>query len=101
MHVITANRLDDGEVVWLATGNGWVETLEGARIFETAETLAAGLEQGAGAAAAQIVVDVYACAVERVDGRIVPTRFRERIRALGPTVRRDLGKQSRATQTAA
>ena len=33
--------------------------------------------------------------VELIDGAIVPSRLRERIRAAGPTNRNDLGKQAR------
>jgi hypothetical protein len=40
------------------------------------------------------VVDVYAIDVAIEDGRIRPLVYRERIRAEGPSVRLDLGKQS-------
>jgi hypothetical protein len=36
-----------------------------------------------------------------VDGRIVPQRLRERIRAAGPTNRVDLGKQARPGESQA
>ena len=41
-----------------------------------------------------LVVDPYAVAVEIRNGHVVPKALREAIRAAGPTVRRDLGKQA-------
>lgn len=101
MHIITANRLTDGEVVWLAANGNWVETVEAAETFHDKEALAAGLARAQAAVAARLVVDAYEIAVEQSEGRLVPVRFRERIRALGPTVRTDLGKQARTRQSAA
>ena len=49
---------------------------------------------GAKAYADNEVVDVDLIDVEVVDGVIVPVRLRERIRAAGPTIRDDLGKQA-------
>ena len=46
-------------------------------------------------AARNLVVDVYAFPVEVRNGHVVPKALREAIRAAGPTVRRDLGKQAR------
>jgi hypothetical protein len=50
---------------------------------------------GKAAFADNIVLDVEMIDVDLVDGEIVPLRLRERIRAAGPTIRRDVGKQSR------
>jgi hypothetical protein len=44
--------------------------------------------------ASNIVVDPYAMAVEERNGHIAPKALREAIRAAGPTIRRDLGKQA-------
>ena len=41
-----------------------------------------------------IVVEPYAVAVEERNGHIAPKALREAIRAAGPTIRRDLGKQA-------
>jgi hypothetical protein len=46
------------------------------------------------------VVDVNLIDVEFIDGGIHPTRLRERIRAAGPTIRTDLGKQARLAKAA-
>ena len=50
---------------------------------------------------ARIVVDPYEIEVDTGTGSPVPVRFREKIRALGPTVRLDLGKQARRQASAA
>ena len=95
MKILTANRLIDGEAVWYANGV-WNETIDGA---ETAGDKAAEerLEAiGQAAFAANLVLDVAVIDVEIVDGAIRPTRLRERIRAAGPTIRNDLGKQARS-----
>ncbi|WP_157016274.1 DUF2849 domain-containing protein [Mesorhizobium xinjiangense] len=97
MKILTANRLTDGEAVWLASDRSWAETIDAAEIARDKageETL-----ERAGEAAAQNneVVDVNLIDVDMVDGRIVPVRLRERIRAAGPTFRADLGKQAHST----
>jgi hypothetical protein len=96
MKVLTANRLSDGEAVWYSSGDGWIETLEGADVAE--DKLAESLLEGIGKVAYETnqVVDVNLIDVNLVDGIIVPTRLREQIRAAGPTNRTDLGKQARA-----
>lgn len=101
MHVITANRLIDGEVVWLATGGRWVETVEAADTFAAKPDLQAGLERAQTSVDARVIVDPYEIAVDQKNGRLVPVRFREQIRALGPTVRLDLGKQARLRHSSA
>lgn len=101
MHVITANRLIDGEVVWLGSNERWVETVETADTFAAKDDLAAGLERAQSAVEARVIVDPYDVAVDLQNGIPVPVRFREQIRALGPTVRLDLGKQARPRQSTA
>jgi len=94
LKAITANRLRDGTVVFLGPDAGWVERLEDAALFEDAEpALAAAKAQ---ADRDQFGVDVYAFDVTVTDGQRLPVKTRERIRALGPTVRTDLGKQAAA-----
>ena len=101
MKILTANRLTDGEAVWLGPDRSWLETVDGADVARDA----AGderLEQlGKDAYARDEVVDVNLIEVELVDGAIRPIRLRERIRAAGPTVRTDLGKQAAALATVA
>lgn len=94
MKVLTANRLVDGEAVWYAA-DGWRETLEGAKVATDKDGEARLEAIGAAAFASNEVLDVAVIDVSLVDGVIVPTRLRERIRAAGPTNRIDLGKQAR------
>jgi len=83
--VVTANRLRDGRVVWLAAGGAWAEQVRHARVFlgEDAET---GLAEAAEAERAQFVVAPYAAEVTIGADGPVPLRARERFRADGPSV---------------
>lgn len=80
--VVTANRLNDGIVVYLAPGGGWTEALADAARAETDEDLKT-LEAAAEAAERErLVVAVYSIPVElKDDGTVDPISVRERIRA--------------------
>ncbi|WP_428699659.1 DUF2849 domain-containing protein [Stappia sp.] len=101
MKALTANRLIDGEVVWLGRAGQWVETLDGARLLESAEAIAEAEALGTEAVAQRLIVEPYLIDLRREDNEIAPVRFRERIRAKGPTTRLDLGKQARREVSAA
>ena len=92
--VVTANRLRDGEVVYLTAAGEWTERLDGAGPAGTAEREAALLAVAERAVAARFVVDPYAMPVDAADGVLRPLSQREIIRAKGPSVRPDLGKQT-------
>lgn len=95
MQVVTANRLADGVVVFLTADGGWSEQIGESAVAAGKEEAAALLALGETAERQQRVVAPYLIEVECVDGRVARAkRFRERIRALGPTVRDDLGKQA-------
>ncbi len=96
MKVITANRLLNGDVVWLGENGAWVERITLARIFEGKDAVAEGLSLGAEAESRQEVVGVYEMDVALEDGVVLPVRLRERIRATGPTTHPQFGKQARA-----
>jgi hypothetical protein len=83
--VFTANRLRDGRVVWLAEAGRWTERVAEARVFPPAEA-AAGLALAQAAERAQQVVGAYGTDVALQAGRPVPVKFRERLRAEGPSV---------------
>ncbi|KZD07405.1 DUF2849 domain-containing protein [Oceanibaculum pacificum] len=91
--IITANRLIDGEVVWLGPDGDWVEAVAAAAIFDAA-ALEVGMEGARRGVAAGLVVDPLAIDVVLRGGAPVPSRLRERIRAFGPTVHPDYGKQA-------
>lgn len=96
MKVITANRLLNGDVVWLGDNGSWVERIALAKVFEGKEAAALGLAEGMEAERNQLVVSVYEMDVTAEDGVVVPVRLREKIRATGPTTHPDLGKQAEA-----
>ena len=79
--VVTANRLDDGVVVFLDSDNCWSEQLPVARVFNSALDDDDIEQQIARFAAAEEVVSVYVMAVELIGGSLVPTSVREHIRA--------------------
>jgi len=91
--VVTANRLSDGEVVYLAAEGRWTLCLEAALVVgkEESEEL---LRRAERAVAERKVVGPYAFPVVPGPEGIRPTHMKEIIRAAGPTVRRDLGKQA-------
>ena len=83
LQIVTANRTHDGAVVyWTARGDWSTSLADGALAEgEAAERLLAAVSPETARAA----IAPYLIAVERRDGRIVPTSLRERIRAQGPT----------------
>jgi sulfite reductase (NADPH) hemoprotein beta-component len=83
--VMTANDLATGRVVWLAPDGGWTRALTGARVFDP-ETAVEGFAQGQAAELARRVVGAYAVDVELRAGLPHPLRFRERLRATGPSI---------------
>ena len=102
--VVIANRLSDGLVVFLAADPGaargaWKLRLEEASVVNdearAEEILALGLVS---ARDRQEVIDPYLIEVEQTASGLRPTRYRELIRCLGPTVRLDLGKQAESRE---
>ena len=92
--VLTANRLTDGVAVWLNANGEWVTSLQEALVARHAEAEAALEAIGKQAYADNKVVDVNLIDAEVVGGVVEPVRLREKIRAAGPTIRSDLGKQA-------
>ena len=90
--VLTANRLRIGEVVYWG-GERWVSRFEDAQILSDADAETT-LKAAADWVLKGEVVAPYLFDVREKDGRTVPVKEREIIRAAGPTVRRDLGKQA-------
>lgn len=93
-YAISANRLRDGAVIFLA-GPDWVEDLAGAQVFPDKAGADAALESRAKADAARnLLVDPIAFEIRNEGGRVEAAHIREAIRAKGPSVRPDLGKQA-------
>lgn len=93
---LTANRLNDGRAVYLTQQGGWSEWLNEAALAGDEERAEAILARGRAEAAAARVVEPYLIEVVETDGLVAPLRYREAIRARGPSVRLDLGKQAGA-----
>lgn len=87
--ILTANRLYDGDVVYRTAAGDWVDDVDAAELINGAEQLATAEAAAQADVKASKVLDVVTVKVEVADGRIVPTRLRERIRAFGPTVKSD------------
>lgn len=84
MKILTGNDLKTGDVTWW-TGSGWSRHVDDAiDVGDHAEAILAR-EQGA-----QAVNSAYAIDAERTADGVRPAHIKERIRALGPTVRLDL-----------
>jgi sulfite reductase (NADPH) hemoprotein beta-component len=92
--IVTANRLSDGVVVYLAAGGAWSERVEQARVARAEDAAAALLAFAESAEQGIVVVGPYLMEVAAENGALRPVSNREVIRARGPTVRQDLGKQA-------
>jgi hypothetical protein len=91
-HVLTANRLKIGEVVYWG-GQGWVPHFSDAEVLSDADADSA-LKGASAWVLKGEVVGPYLFDVRVNGGHAVPVKIREAIRAAGPTVRPDLGKQA-------
>jgi hypothetical protein len=91
MKALTANRLQDGEVVFWRSG-AWVERFADAELFDDAEKGEAA--EAAGKAQPTKVIDVYLIDLIESEGLWAPLSYRERLRALGPTNHLHHGKQA-------
>jgi hypothetical protein len=84
--VITANRLFDGAVVYLSSEGEWVQRIGAAAVADDESAAAALLAAGERAAQEQRVVAPYLIEIERSAHGIRPKRYREQLRAFGPSI---------------
>ena len=85
MRVLTGNDLKTGDVVWW-TGTGWSRHVDDAvDVGDAAEEILAAEE-----AARRVNVPYAIEATREANGGVRPAHIKDRIRALGPTVRPDL-----------
>ena len=91
--IVTANRLNDGLVVYL-NGAGWSERIEDARIAGDDAAADGLLAEAEGQGQEIRVIEPYLIEVALEGAAPRPVSYREAIRAQGPTVRLDLGKQA-------
>ncbi len=84
MKILTGNDLKSGAVVWW-DGAGWsLQVNDAVDVGEDADTIAASEE------AARRVNVPYAIEATRDSQGVRPAHIKDRVRALGPTVRPDL-----------
>lgn len=92
--VMTANRLRDGDVVFLTRSGEWSEKIDDAALALEPLAVSAIEARAAQDVLANVVTGHYLFEATRVGGKIRADHIRERIRTLGPSVRVDLGKQA-------
>ncbi len=95
--VMTANRLRDGDVVFLNRAGKWELAIDQAVLAQEPQAVAALAARAKEDELSTLVTGSYLFDAERRDGKIRASHIRERIRAQGPTVRIDLGKQAEGT----
>ncbi|MGY8962380.1 MAG: DUF2849 domain-containing protein [Rhodospirillales bacterium] len=82
--VLSANRLDDGSVVYFTDDEQWSSQVDDAKVVSSDE-LDEALRVSRRAEERNIVVGCYEVEVSSIGGKR-PVRLRERIRSHGPTV---------------
>ena len=88
--ILTANRLNDGIVVFLNFEGAWVEAIDEALVARTPDEIMQLEVRGAYDARHNLIVEPYLVEVQEVGHRVVPVRYRERVRALGPSILADV-----------
>ncbi|WP_051332386.1 DUF2849 domain-containing protein [Cucumibacter marinus] len=84
MDIITANELLSGATVYLTVDGKWLEEVSKAQTFGPEDKAARDAAvEAANASGRYLSVEIEKA--EIIDGRVVPTRLREKIRAEGPT----------------
>jgi hypothetical protein len=91
LQALTANRLTDGVVVFWSP-QGWAERFPDAEFFEDAGLAETHLAEAK--ALPNELVDPYLIDIRLDGGQPVPVSYRERVRALGPTIHPEMGKQA-------
>lgn len=89
LKAVTANRLREGDVVYLTDSGLWSSWLNQAAVSDDTAVQEALLQQAEADVAARKVVAPYLIELAEVDGILRPFSTREIIRAAGPTVRAD------------
>ena len=92
LQAVTANRLLDGEVVYLTPARDWSPLLDDCCVVADANAGADLLAAAARAVQDRLIVDPYLFEIKVESDAISPLSRREIIRAAGPSVRPDLGR---------
>lgn len=97
--VVTANKLMDGAVIYLAAGGSWTEVLAGARFLTDEAEQTRLLQIAAQDVDRRIILDPYLMAAKTGANGPEPISQRERIRATGPTVPTRFDSPNRKNRT--
>lgn len=89
LKAVTANRLREGDVVYLTESGLWSNWLNQACASEDENLQQELLQRAEADVAARKIVAPYLIDLIEVDGILQPLSTRENIRAAGPTVRAD------------
>lgn len=84
MNILTANDLATGDVIWW-TGAGWSRHVD-----DAADVADKGTEIAQAETAARRANEAYVIEATKDGDGVRPAHIKDRIRALGPTVRLDL-----------
>jgi hypothetical protein len=91
--MLTANCLRQGDVLYWKAGR-WVQDFAAADVFSDPAAATAALEAAQKFVKENRVVSPYLFEVREQNGKIRPVKEREIVRAAGPSIRTDLGKQA-------
>ena len=91
--MLTANRLRDGDVLY-RNGAGWVPMLADGEVYPDQTAADAALAAATAELGRNEFIAPYLFEVRDVNGKIIPVKEREIIRAAGPTVHPHTGKQA-------
>lgn len=91
--VLTANRLSDGAVVYLTQAGTWSERIAESRIARDSTASEALLAEGQDTSSGQLADPPYLIDIAAEGGDVRPLRYREQIRAFGPSIHPEFGKQ--------
>ena len=86
-HMVIANTLKDGRVVFLRKDGSWVAAIADGELALSETSAAELLANAKAAVAANVVIDPQLIEVNETDHGRHPTAYREYIRAYGPSVR--------------
>lgn len=95
--MLTANRLRDGDVLYWKAGS-WVLAMADGEIFPDEAAGEAALAAAQADVTGNLVVAPYLFDVRFENGAIRPVKEREIVRAAGPSVRPDTGKQAQGAE---
>jgi len=101
LQVVTANRLREGDVVYLTPTGKWSLHLNESWTSEDPKVIDQMLERAQADVAARLIIGPYAMPVAEIDGILQPLSTREAIRAAGPTVRADHRTSAKPSSRAA